>query len=177
MTLPASTLPRVLLAVLVLTLVVTGAATAASLLRGPPSPRLAASVPQDRGEPGALEVLHAWDARRAAAWAAGDVGALRALYVPGARAGRRDVAMLRAWERRDVRVRGLRMQVLAVRVLARSGHRLVLLVTDRLAGGTAVRGSLRTPLPRDRATTRRIAFSASGGRWRVAAVGPAPPTG
>lgn len=174
------TLPRVLLAVLVLTLVVTGAATAASLLRAPPAPRLAASTPEPdlaAADPDPLTVLHGWDARRAAAWAAGDPGALGALYVPGAPAGRRDVAMLRAWGRRDVRVVDLRMQVLSARALVRSEHRLVLLVTDRVAGGTAVSGSRRTALPRDRATTRRIAWREVAGVWRVASVRPARPPG
>ncbi|MDP3894593.1 hypothetical protein, partial [Nocardioides sp.] len=47
------------------------------------------AVATAHAEPGRSPValLHAWDRRRAAAWAAGDAAALRALYVPGSIAG------------------------------------------------------------------------------------------
>jgi hypothetical protein len=117
-----------------------------------------------------VEVLHAWDDRRAGAWAAGDVAGLRALYTPGSPAGRADAAMLRAWRARDLRVEGLAVQLLAVRVLAESDGRLRLRVTDRVAGGTAIGPGVRTVLPVDRATTRVVVLRVVAGEWRVALV-------
>ena len=127
-----------------------------------------------------LAVLRDWDRSRAAAWAAGDVAALRALYARGSKAGERDVAMLRRWRGRGLRVRGMSMQLLSVELRARTARRLVLVVTDRLVGAEAVRaGSSATPsglaLPRDRPSTRRLTFMRTSGRWRLASVTPARP--
>ena len=43
---------------------------------------------------GPRDVLADWDARLGPAWAAGDVAALRGLYVRGSRSGRADARML-----------------------------------------------------------------------------------
>lgn len=119
---------------------------------------------------GSLAVLRDWDRSRAAAWASGDVAALRALYVRGSAAGSRDVAMLRAWRGRGLRVERISMQVLAVELRARSGRRIVLVVTDRLAAGVAVAagGRASRELPQDTATSRRLEFRRVGGRWLLA---------
>lgn len=114
------------------------------------------------------EVLHAWDERRASAWAAGDATALRALYTPGSSAGRRDVAMLRAWSARGLRVDGLAMQLLSVDLRRRTPDRLVLDVTDRLAGGVAA--PIGLALPRDRPTRHLVTMRVVAGEWRVSAV-------
>lgn len=114
----------------------------------------------------ARAVLRRWDAARASAWRAGDTDALAALYTPGSVAGRRDVAMLRRWNGRGVRVTGMTVQVLALRVLRRDEQRLVLRVTDRLVGARAG----RVTLPRDQPTTRRVELRRSQGTWRVASV-------
>ena len=129
---------------------------------------LAPSQPAD-----AAAVLHAWDDRRAAAWAAGDPAALRALYVPGSTAGRSDVAMLQAWQRRGLRVEGLRMQLLDLDVRRAATDRLELVVTDRLTGAVAAGPGVRLALPRDHATTRRVVLVRRGGDWRVAQASPA----
>ncbi len=118
----------------------------------------------------ALEVLHGWDAARSRAWAAGDVAALRRLYVAGSAAGRADVRLLRRYLARGLVVRHLTMQVFAVRVLRHEPGRLRVMVTDRLAGGVAVSEGHRVPLPRDRATTRTITIRRAGGVWRVETV-------
>lgn len=118
--------------------------------------------------PSPTHVLHAWDERRAAAWAAGDPRALIALYTRGSSAGERDVAMLRAWSARGLRVEGLRMQLLAVDVHRRTPDRLVLGVTDRLVGAVAEPGAL--PLPRDRASAHVVTMRWVEGEWRVSSV-------
>lgn len=123
----------------------------------------------------AAEVLHAWDAARARAYATGDARALRRLYVPGSRAGASDVRVLRAYARRDLRVGGMRMQVLALEVLRAGPAVLRLRVTDRLVGAVAVRDAVqgageRMTLPRDEATSRLVVLRRLDGRWRVAAV-------
>ena len=113
-------------------------------------------------------VLAAWDERRATAWARGDATALADLYVPGSRSGAADVGLLRAYARRGLRVEGLATQVLALRVVERSPRRLVLVVTDRVVGGSAVGGAAPVALPADRASTRRVVLVRQRGRWVVA---------
>ena len=122
------------------------------------------------------DVLHAWDERRAAAWADGDVAGLRALYTDGSVAGRRDAAMLRAWSARGLRVDGLRTQLLRVEVRVGTPGRLVLAVTDRVVGGVAggVAGGGAVPagvaLPRDAPTRHVVTLRRVAGEWRVSAV-------
>lgn len=118
------------------------------------------------------QVLHTWDERRSAAWAAGDPVALARLYRPGAAAGAADLAMLRAWQARGLRVEDLRMQLLAVETRHRTPGRLVLVVSDRLASGVAVGAGVRRPLPRDTVTTRRLVLVRVAGEWRVAQASP-----
>lgn len=120
----------------------------------------------------AADVLHAWDARRAAAWADADPTALRSLYTDRSAAGRTDVAMLRTWRARGLRVTGMRTQLLAVQVRRTSASRLVLVVTDRLVAGVAVGPTGRFPLPTDRASTRLVVLRRVGGEWRMAQARP-----
>ncbi|TQK71573.1 hypothetical protein [Nocardioides sp. SLBN-35] len=175
--------PRAVLlgtAAIVLTVV---AAVAVLVLRGggPPSSGTPAAGPRAVVAPaagrvgvaravGSLAVLRDWDRSRARAWASGDVDALRALYVRGSPAGTRDVAMLRAWLRRGLRVEGMAMQVLTVELQRRTDRRLVLVVTDRLAGAMGVRpgSGERVALPRDGPSTRRLVFVRSGDAWLLA---------
>lgn len=115
----------------------------------------------------AVAALAQWDARRARAWAAGDIGALRSLYVDGSRSGHQDAAMLQAWVDRGLRVRGLETQVLRVDVLRHDEHVWVLAVTDRVRGGVAVGDGREIGLPADRASARRITLRLVAGRWLV----------
>jgi hypothetical protein len=179
------TLPRLLLVVLVLTTLAALAGGVVGVVDGRPSvvgtrdgetprgPRTA--VPGNRAptpdrRAAALAVLHVWDVRRAAAWAAGDEAALAALYTRGSAAGRHDRAMLRRYLARGLRVRGLRMQVLAGSVRTRTHDRIALVVTDRVAHAVAVGRGVRVALPRDRASRRTVVLCRVAGEWRVARV-------
>ncbi|MBD8869869.1 hypothetical protein IE331_09555 [Nocardioides sp. MJB4] len=115
----------------------------------------------------ALATLAAWDLRRAAAYAEGDPAALRALYLPGSRTGARDLAVLRRWSRRGLRVTGMRTQVLSGLVLRRGRDRVVVRVTERLVGATAVGTAVRLRLPRDRPSRRTVTLVRRAGEWLV----------
>lgn len=134
----------------------------------PTSPsRPVTSAPSVPGS-GPAAVLAAWDERRAAAWAEGDVEALGELYVDGSRTGAADARLLRRYRTRDLTVTGLTTQLLALDVVERMPSRLVLVVTDRVVGGRAVGGgSTPVALPADRASTRRVVLRREVGRWRV----------
>ena len=134
-----------------------------------PAPRVVEPVETPSGPTvRAAAVLRGWDRARAAAWSRGAVGALRRLYVDGA--GASDVRLLEAYVQRGLRVRGLRMQVLALEVLVRRPGEWRLRVTDRLARGRAVAAGWARTLPRDRATTRTLRLVRAGGAWRMAEV-------
>ncbi|HEX6248204.1 MAG TPA: hypothetical protein VFZ64_10065 [Nocardioidaceae bacterium] len=132
---------------------------------GSPRPAVAA-----RDIPAAV-VLRGWDDARARAFADGDPGALRRLYVAGSRAGRADVRVLRGYLRRGLRVEGLRMQVLALDVVEEASGRLRLRVTDRLSGGVVVGRGGSLALPLDEASTRVVELVRTrSGRWQVSSV-------
>lgn len=118
----------------------------------------------------ALGVLRQWDGRRAAAWAAGDVRRLARLYLPGSRTGRRDVADLRRWVGRGLRVTGLRQQVASLRVVAATSSRITAIVVDRTVDGVAVGRERRLAVPSSAWTTHRIRLALTAGGWRVAEV-------
>jgi hypothetical protein len=142
-------------------------------------PAVTAAAPREPAPPrdAAVAILRAWDTRRAAAYETGDVPSLRALYARGSTAGRRDVRLLRRYAARGLRVSGLETQLLAVRVTGGSDRagRLVLEVTDRVAGADAVRGSTRVPLPAGAARGRVVTLREREGRWVVTTVRAATP--
>ncbi|WP_193605240.1 hypothetical protein [Nocardioides dongkuii] len=173
------TAPRLLLAALVATVLAVATISVAALVGDrSAAPRVASSAtaaaaPDTEARTprtGALAVLAAWDQRRSEAWADGDAAALADLYEPGSTAGRRDLAMLRAWRERGLRVTGLRMQVLDAEVIDTADARLVLRVTDRVAAARAVGRGLDATLPADRPTTRQITLVRHAEGWRVADV-------
>lgn len=114
-----------------------------------------------------LGILREWDVRREAAWAASDIGALRALYVPGSGAGRADARLLEAYRARDLVVRRLLTQVFAVQVLDRRPATVRLRVLDRVAGGEVVRHGRAGPLASTRPLLREVVFRRTEGRWKV----------
>jgi hypothetical protein len=119
----------------------------------------------------ALAVLHAWDARRAAAYARGDVPALRRLYVGGSLAGARDARTLRGYVALGLHVEGLHMQVLRAAVV-RDDRRLVeVRVLERLASGRATSGAGDgVALPRDEADDHVVTLVRRRGAWLVHSV-------
>jgi hypothetical protein len=141
----------------------------------PPATRATTSLarPVRAADGAAVAVLHAWDARRARAYAVGEPARLRALYTPRALAGHADLVLLRRYRGRGLRVTGMRMQLLSVAVLAHRPGLWRLRVTDRLVGAVAVGRGGRVPLPRDRPTSTQLTMVRGSQRaWRVAAVRP-----
>jgi hypothetical protein len=119
----------------------------------------------------ALAVLHDWDSRRADAYASGSAVGLRDLYAPGSAAGVADLHLLQRYRSRGLRVDDLSTQLLGFAVTERQPDRWTLRVTDRLAGGVAVHGAQRTPLPRDASSTHVVTLVRGGDdRWRVSGV-------
>jgi len=115
----------------------------------------------------AVEVLRAWQRRRAAAWAAGDVVGLRGLYVDRA-AARPDVRLLRLWLRRGLVVEGMAHQLLAHRVLEERNALVRVSVTQRLVGATVrLADGRQVPLPRTRPERRDVTLVRTDGEWRV----------
>jgi hypothetical protein len=155
--------------VLTVVAVLTSLAVVRLLDAGPPpqQPAVESTDQQLRPERVAVEVLRAWDQRRAAAYARGDVAALRALYAEGSRAGARDVRLLRAYVERGLVVEGLRQQLLAVELLDGAPHRLTVRVQDRLAEATVVSAGRRVALPQDRPSTKDVVLVRQDTDWLV----------
>lgn len=118
----------------------------------------------------AVEVVRAWDAQRARAWASGSVSELEGLYADGSRAGRRDVAMLRTYVDRGLVVEGLDVQLISVEEVRRDDTSMVLDVTDRVHAGRVVGEGVEQVLPRDAADTRRLVLRLVEDEWVVARV-------
>lgn len=168
--------PRALLALAAgLTVGVVAVGSAGRLPR--PAPVADAPTVHTHAADGALAVLHAWDVRRAAAWATGDPDALARLYTARSAAGAADLAMLRRYTDRGLVVRDLRTQLLRARILTIRPRRLELEVTDRLAGAVAVRaGEPRSArrLPATAPSTHLLVLRRPAEDWVVARVSAAP---
>lgn len=168
---PRRLLPH-LLAVTACAVLATGGLVLLDQRRSPPAAPVTAAVTTRSPAPAATprDTLAAWDARRADAWATGDVAALRELYVAGSPTGRADVRMLSAYVDRGLHVEGLSTQVLACTVVDESRTSLTLRVTDRVVGGVVVGEGTRARLPSDRATTRTVVLRRVDDGWRMWAV-------
>jgi hypothetical protein len=138
----------------------------ALLAAGPGS----AGPSQASGVTGDLAVLHAWDQARSRAYGRGDPAALRRLYLPRSEAGRADLAQLRWYAGRGLRVAHLTTQVLAAATLVRRPGRLRLRIVDRVAAGEALGRGRCWPMARDRARRRTVELRRVRGRWLVAGV-------
>jgi hypothetical protein len=158
--------PRRLLPLL-LAVTLSAVIATATLVALRPEPTDASPRPVLAALDGPRSVLADWDSRRSRAWAAGDVTALRGLYVEGSRSGRADVRMLTSYVGRGLTVRGLRTQVLALDVLDVSPDLVEVRVTDRVSGAEAVDGGAVIPLPDDRPSTRTVVLRRVSGEWLV----------
>ncbi len=159
---------------MLLSVLVTAVVVGAAVVHGPSSRdvrRVVAAHADARPRVArAVALLGAWDRGREAAWARDDPAALRSLYLPGSRSGRRDLAALAAYRRRGLRVRSMRRQVLEVRVRAETSRTLRLVVTDRLAEGLVTGAGERLALPSSRPATRTLVLRRVAGDWLVAEV-------
>ena len=120
-----------------------------------------------------LGVLRSWDARRAEAYSAGDVAALRRLHVPGSLLARQDVAVLRRYRERGLRVTRLEQQVFSVDVHEAGARAVTMTVVERLAR-TSVRrserrqgGSGQWVLPASGFERRTLRFEREAAGWRL----------
>lgn len=130
-----------------------------------PTTRTRYAVPDDELAR-ATALLRRWDRARSAAYAQGDAAALRRLYVGGS--GTADVAILRAYAARGLRVHGLRLQLVEVEVLRHRPGEWRLRVVDRLAAGRVVGAGRSVRLPRDRAEAQLVTLvRGRHGRWWV----------
>jgi hypothetical protein len=121
----------------------------------------------------ASRLLRRWDSRRAAAYARGDVTALRRLYAPASGAGRADVDLLQRYVERRLVVRGMQAQVLALHVRRWTRHRVVLLARDRLVGAVAAAAHgrpTRRALPADGVDRWRLTLERRADHWVMSAV-------
>jgi hypothetical protein len=139
--------------------------TAVVATSGDERPRVRSESPGVESD--TVRLLRAWDDRRARAYARADVSALKDLYVAGSRTGAADVAVLRGYLGRHLRVTGMRTQLLGADVVAGGPRRLTVLVTDVLTGAVATSGHRRWALPRDRPSTRRVVLVRVAGEWLV----------
>jgi hypothetical protein len=111
------------------------------------------------------------DALRETAWRAGSPAGLRAVYVQGSGAHRIDEMWLSSYARRGLVVRGISVDLLSLRVVARSAGRVWLEVLDRLGPAVAVDGhGHERALPRDEPTRHRIELRRVDGDWRIAKI-------
>ncbi len=115
-------------------------------------------------------VLDRLDRRRQRAYAAADPALLRSVYVSGSPVLRHDLAMLRAYSERGVRLTGVRLRTLDLTPLDRSGRYVRLRVVDQLDRPVAHGEGGAVRLPRDRATARVIVLRDAVDGWRIAAV-------
>lgn len=140
------------------------AAATVALPAATPTPAARGGPPTDP-----LAVVHRWDARRAAAYRAQAPRRLRRLYVAGSPAAAADVASLRAYRRRGVRVTAMAPQVFGIRVLVRTRSRLRVQLTGRV-GATGADGRRCRRLPTSPVSTRELTLRRRHGRWLMAAV-------
>jgi hypothetical protein len=123
----------------------------------------------------AVRVLERWQEARSRAYADADVGALRRLHVTGSPAGRRDVAVLRAYAARGVALhlttRSSRVAVLVSR------PRLVVVRVRSLVQAEARHHGEERVLPSQGWAWRRLELRLVDGAWRLSSATPGSPRG
>jgi len=159
-------------AVATATAVVTGACSDPSQPRLPTTSTALTSAPAPGLPPASRweRVLTRLDGTREAAYRTGDPALLRHVYLSGSPVLRRDRRLLAAYEGRGVRVGGVRLELLQVRLHDRDRRVVRLRVVDRLARPVAHTAAGEVALPQDLPTRRAITLVASDDGWRIAAV-------
>jgi hypothetical protein len=118
-----------------------------------------------------LRVLSALDARRAAAWRAGEPARLTSVYLAGSPVLAADQKMLSDYRRRGLSVSGVHVSYFVVDAQVQPGGAVCLLVVDRL--GPAVvhdRSGTAETLPVDQPTRHRVVLRRVDGAWRIARI-------
>lgn len=141
------------------------------------SPTTQGATPGTAGPSGrmhALSVLREWDSRRSAAFAADDEQALSRLYVTGSALADQDLAVLRAYRERGLRVLHAQQQVLSVEVHDAGPRRVTMSVVERLAAArvevdarSTGAPTVRHRLPASGFTRRVLRFEHTRGSWRL----------
>ena len=154
------------------TALTTGACSDPSQPRPPTTSAPPTSAPPTEQAPASRweRVLTRLDSARQAAYHAGDPALLLDVYLPGSAVLRRDRRMLMAYERRGVRLEGVRLEIQDVDVRRRDGRQVRLRVIDRLARPVAHTAAGDVALPQDLPTRRLITLVANDDGWRIAAV-------
>jgi hypothetical protein len=118
------------------------------------------------------KVVHDLDARRDRAFLAGDLAALRQVYVPGSKALTIDETALRTLLSRRLRAHGLRLVLVSVTVVETRAVRTSLHVVDRLPAYELVDATGRPAVRRPARGLRswRLDLDRVGSGWRIASV-------
>ncbi|WZH53408.1 MAG: hypothetical protein PIR53_05270 [Nocardioides alkalitolerans] len=136
-------------------------------------------APRPVGDPKAVvrTVVEGWDARRAAAYATGDVAAVARLYPAGSALGEEDAGVLAAYVERGLTVNDLRFAVRDVTIEEATPDRVVVVVTDRMDRAEVRRGdgSRVARLPGRGEAQRRLVLERRDGAWTLVSSGPGGP--
>jgi hypothetical protein len=180
LTMPRHRSARLATALAVVAVLVLAGAVVATSLRSHPAatartsvsprataPRRSPAAPSERW----AGVLRRLDARRSAAWRAGDPRRLAAVFAQGSSPLRRDRALLREYVHRRLGVSRATVSYLRVRLVGRSPGRVTLATVDQLDAVEVDRASAATVmLPADQPSRHRIVLVAAAAGWRIAAV-------
>ena len=174
---------RTLLAVSLLLVLVSAAGLGVALTRPAPSGGAAPGTSEPTRRSGTpepprrevrpstdwVQVLARLDRRRSRAFATGDPALLARVYLDGSAPLRMDRRLLRRYADRGLRVTGLRMRVVDVRLLAGGETSAVLRVRDRVSGGLVEGddGNSR-PLRGDAWSRHRVRLERGRDGWRIA---------
>ena len=116
-------------------------------------------------------MLRCLDATRSVALEEGWPDLLDAVYAPGSPLLKRDRELLESYERRDVDIERLHLNILEAKVVKAEPKRVRLDVTDQLSETRIrLRDGTARQLPRDRPTRRVIELVLTEEGWRIGSV-------
>ncbi|MFG1622915.1 protein kinase [Kribbella sp. NPDC049227] len=138
-----------------------------------PQPSTPSSPPRPAETADWVRTLQALDAQRAQAFWALQPSLLDKIYVPGSKPWTSDRALIVAYSKQQLRVRGLRIRIDYTTVERRTTTSVTLRTVDHLIAGSLVdRHGTSTPLPPAMPTTRLITLTTnpSTPAWRIATI-------